>query len=500
MSAQSHVAIRNLTFSYEASPTPIFQEVTLNFPPGFTGIIGPNGSGKTTLLRLLVGELVADSGDVEGTDNAVYCEQRTDSAPVLLDEFLQDWEGEAASLRSRFGIEWDFLERWHTLSHGERKRTQVATALWRRPQVLTIDEPTNHIDRVARNVLLENLKKFEGVGLLISHDRDLLDDLCHQCVWIDPPAARMYSGGYSSAREQRSALRESTLKERAKAKQSVRRLHAESASRRETAASEPQRRSKRGLAPKDNDGRGRINKAINTDGKSGNTLRQLDGRIAQAEARLEQSVVQKEFETGIWLDDSRSRRSYILEMPAAGVELDESRRLTWPDLTVGVSARIAVTGPNGSGKSTFIDRLLPKINAPPEHIIYLPQEISEQDCASALVNVLRLPDDQLGKLMTIVSRLGSRPGRLIDSKLPSPGETRKLLLALGMLKLPHAIIMDEPTNHLDVLSIEALEQALADCPCAIILVSHDEAFIGALDMQRWQISEHEAGESVLAPT
>ena len=79
MSAHSHVAIRNLTFSYEASPTPIFQEVTLNFPPGFTGIIGPNGSGKTTLLRLLVGELIADSGYVEGTDNAIYCEQRTDA-------------------------------------------------------------------------------------------------------------------------------------------------------------------------------------------------------------------------------------------------------------------------------------------------------------------------------------------------------------------------------------------------------------------------------------
>jgi ATPase subunit of ABC transporter with duplicated ATPase domains len=96
--------------------------------------------------------------------------------------------------------------------------------------------------------------------------------------------------------------------------------------------------------------------------------------------------------------------------------------------------------------------------------------------------------------MTIVSRLGSKPGRLLDSRVPSPGETRKLLLGLGMLNAPQVIVMDEPTNHLDIVSIEALQKALSDCPCALLLVSHDAALVEALDMQRWICAENSRGQ------
>jgi ATPase subunit of ABC transporter with duplicated ATPase domains len=90
--------------------------------------------------------------------------------------------------------------------------------------------------------------------------------------------------------------------------------------------------------------------------------------------------------------------------------------------------------------------------------------------------------------MTIVSRLGSRPERLLASTEPSPGETRKLLLALGMTHRPHIIIMDEPTNHMDLPSIESLEYALTDCPCALVLASHDRRFLGNLTQTQWQIT------------
>ena len=89
--------------------------------------------------------------------------------------------------------------------------------------------------------------------------------------------------------------------------------------------------------------------------------------------------------------------------------------------------------------------------------------------------------------MTIVSRLGSRPERLLRSDDPSPGELRKLLLALGMAQEPHLIIMDEPTNHLDLPSIECLEAALSDCHCGLLLVSHDQRFLEALCQQWWVI-------------
>jgi ATPase subunit of ABC transporter with duplicated ATPase domains len=84
--------------------------------------------------------------------------------------------------------------------------------------------------------------------------------------------------------------------------------------------------------------------------------------------------------------------------------------------------------------------------------------------------------------------LGSRPEKLLNSDEPSPGETRKLLLAVGMTHTPHIIIMDEPTNHMDLPSIECLEQALKDCPCSLLLVSHDRYFLNKLTSREWNIT------------
>ncbi len=91
--------------------------------------------------------------------------------------------------------------------------------------------------------------------------------------------------------------------------------------------------------------------------------------------------------------------------------------------------------------------------------------------------------------MTIVSRLGSRPHRLVETTEPSPGEFRKLLLALGMTYEPHIIIMDEPTNHMDLPSIECLEKALSDCPCCLVLISHDKYFLKNLTTIQWDITQ-----------
>jgi len=93
-------------------------------------------------------------------------------------------------------------------------------------------------------------------------------------------------------------------------------------------------------------------------------------------------------------------------------------------------------------------------------------------------------------MMTVVSCLGSRPHRLLESVEPSPGEIRKILLATGIANVPHLIVMDEPTNHLDLPSIQCLEQALAGCPCGLLLVSHDRRFLNSLAHKRWHISKN----------
>ena len=123
-----------------------------------------------------------------------------------------------------------------------------------------------------------------------------------------------------------------------------------------------------------------------------------------------------------------------------------------------------------------------------DKLVYLPQEIPADRAQAILAGALALSRSDLGHLMTVISGLGSRPERLLQSSEPSPGETRKLLLAMGVVREPEIIVMDEPTNHLDLPSIELLEHALADCPCGLLLVSHDRRFLRATTRREWLIA------------
>ncbi|MBX3706718.1 MAG: ABC-F family ATP-binding cassette domain-containing protein [Pseudomonadales bacterium] len=502
MSAPIAVAFSDLAFSYDGASAPLFTGLSAHLPAGFTGVIGANGAGKTTLLRILAGELAPERGTVQGAGTAVYCEQRTDRPPDDLRDLLEDWDPDVFELRGRLGIEQDFLDRWPTLSHGERKRTQIACALRRRPTLLAIDEPTNHLDAEARTLLIEALVRFRGVALIVSHDRELLDALCRQCVWLEPPHARLYPGGYTRASEQRRLERESLLAERGKAKQAQQAIEREMAVRRARAAREPAARSKRGLARHDSDARARIDLARVTDGKAGASLRQLQGRASQARTRLEAARVDKIHQTGIWLPADPSRRQRLFELPAGSLPLGGGRELRHPRLTMGPRDRIAITGPNGCGKSTLVQGIVQRIRTAfvgaQDRTILMPQEIPADVARQLLDQALALPDDRLGHVMNVVSRLGSRPERLLETRAPSPGEARKLLLALGMAGAPELIVMDEPTNHLDLPSIEALEDALVDCPCGLLLVSHDRRFLDRTSRVTWAIEVQPDGDSVVS--
>ena len=143
---QAHVLLHHVSFTHTAASTPLFTNITAHFPPGWTGIVGANGAGKTTLLHLATGILLPQQGAVQAPADALYCPQRTESVPALFMEFLQATDGEVYTLKGRLGIADDWLQRWQTLSHGERKRAQLGVALWRQPPVLAVDEPTNHLD------------------------------------------------------------------------------------------------------------------------------------------------------------------------------------------------------------------------------------------------------------------------------------------------------------------------------------------------------------------
>ncbi|UCG52834.1 MAG: ABC-F family ATP-binding cassette domain-containing protein [Candidatus Latescibacterota bacterium] len=476
-------------FAYDAMSTSLIEGLTCRFPVGWTGIIGANGVGKTTLLRLATGILAPDGGEVRIPGIAIYCEQRTDDVPRLFAELVATEDQDAVLIKATLGIQPDWVSRWDTLSHGERKRAQIGVMLWRRPDVLAVDEPTNHLDMEARELLAKALASYRGIGLLVSHDRELLDTLCGHCLFVDPPEILMRRGGYTKAYTQLQREEESARRRHELARATRKKLEREASRRRAAASQSDLRRSRRFLARGDHDGREKIDRArvSGKDAVAGKLLRQIQGRLKQAREKETGAEVKKTYDTGIWLPSARSRRDVLFSIDDGSIELGAGRSLRHPALVMRPDDRIALTGPNGAGKSTLVRHIVDSLDMPEERLTYVPQEIDRTSSITILKRARELPRKKLGVMMTAVSRLGSRPQRLLESVEPSPGETRKLLLALGIAHEPHLIIMDEPTNHMDLPSIQCLEDALDGCPCGLLLVSHDRHFLKRLTNRRWDV-------------
>lgn len=485
------VIFYNVSFAYDSAVYSLLEDFSGHFPRGWTGVVGANGTGKTTLLKLACGELIPNQGRVDLPPHSVYCAQRTDDPPHMLESLLEDTDNFAYKIRDRLGIEDDWPRRWSTLSHGERKRAQIGTALWLQPGVLAVDEPTNHLDSNARDMLAKALRSFKGVGLLVSHDRELLDSLCRQCLFLDPPGAAMRPGNYSEGVIQAQREENHILDQRIQAKRELKKVKREASRHRDAASRAHQRLSKRGLAAGDHDARSKLDLARLTgkDGTAGKRLRQLDGRLKHGHEKLDQLKVKKTYETGIWLPGSRSTRNTLFHLPAGVLPLGGERRLHFPEIYMKPDHRVSLTGVNGSGKSTLVRHIMTLSDMSGLRITYLPQEIDLAGSREIIHRVRHLSNEEKGHMMIVISRLGSRPHRLLESTEPSPGEVRKLLLAMGILSEPNLIVMDEPTNYLDLPSIQCLENALEDCPCGLLLVSHDRPFLHRLTRTRWHITE-----------
>ncbi len=496
----SSLVFHNVSFAYDASLDGLFSGIKFGLGDGWAGVIGENGVGKSTLLRLACRELDPRRGRIDAPTSCVYCPQRTDTAMPESRELLSSSHAEAFRLRGLLGIDEDWLERWTTLSHGERKRMQVATCIWLRPDLLAVDEPTNHLDAEARAMILKALETYRGIGLLVSHDRDLLDRLCSHSLLVSPHSVRLRAGGYTAATEATRAEAEAARKERAGIQETRRKLERERSERRARAQRAEQAKSLHGVGSRDHDAREKARAARDCDHGSGKSLRQLEGRIRQATERASAFSVPPPRALGVALRSRPSDRDAVIRQPSGTVPLGPERRLEFPDLLVQPLDRIALTGPNGGGKSTLVRRIVAGLTLPPERVLYIPQEITAEASSKLLLEAKHLPRERLGRAMQWISRLGSDPTRVLASQIPSPGETRKLLLAVRMADEPHLILLDEPTNHMDLPSIECLESALRQTTCAMILVSHDRRFLEALTTSEWSIAPIAAGSPTLRLT
>ena len=484
--------LSNIHYSYAGSSREVLHGVTLSLPTGWTGVVGDNGCGKSTLARIATGALQPTAGSVGPSGLvAAYCEQDSALAPAGLLDFAAAWDRNAARLRDELGIGDDWAWRFDELSSGQQKRLQVAVALWSRPDVLVMDEPTNHLDARTRQAVLLALRSFSGVGILISHDRDLLDALVERCVSFEGGEVVVWPGNYSHTFEQRQRESAAAADAQARARREERRLMAERQRRVEAASRADGLRSRRGLDLHDHDAREKIGRAIvsGKDGRATHLATTLDARIKGERDRVQASYVERRYDGNVPAFGERSRRSVIARLPEGTVRyggVPDAPGVAVPELFLGSADHVGVVGPNGSGKSTLVRAL---VAAVPKDVpmLYVPQEIGVDVARRARARLKDLAADEKGQVLSVVAQLNSRPDALLEEGELSPGELRKLVLAEAVLTKPQLLVMDEPTNHLDLHSIEALERLLSEFPGAVVLVSHDARVVRSSCGRIWEL-------------
>lgn len=492
------ITLNDVSYSYPGSTQTVLDGVRAVFPVGWTGIIDNNGCGKSTLARIATGMLAPDSGTVSPRGLVVaYCEQDATIPPDRLEDFACSWEQAAVRLRVDLGVDDDWPWRYDTLSSGQQKRLQVAVALWENPDVLVMDEPTNHVDVLTRRAILRALAGYRGVGLLISHDRELLDALAGQCLCFEGTRVVMRPGGYTQAREQAACDTKTVQRQRRDVKREAARIQAEAARRHNEASKSDAKRSARHLDAKDHDGKGRIKLAVYTgkDGVAGKLSSRMDARLEKVRQTLEEAHVDKQYAGDIWMDAEASPRKVLVRMEAGELAQGE-HCLRIPDLAVGNAEHIGIAGVNGSGKTTLLTALMRRV---PDDLstLFIPQEIGSRLAARIMASLHEASPGERGRVLSIVAQLNSDPDRILDGDELSPGELRKLMLAQGILRHPVLIAMDEPTNHLDVGSIEALERVFVAYPGALVLVSHDERLLEKATDFRWCLESGDGSAYVL---
>jgi ABC transport system ATP-binding/permease protein len=433
---------------------PLYTDLSLTVATGDrVGVVGLNGAGKSTLLRVIAGVDAPEGGQVRRGRGARvgFLDQRPDlPAGTVRQAVGAGWEGEAALDRLGMG---DALDAdVDTLSGGQAKRVALARVLVEETDLLVLDEPTNHLDIDAIRWLEDHLAAYRGGLVLVTHDRHVLDRVTTRILEIDRGAGHTHDGGYAGYLEAR-ALRE----EQAAAAEATRRNLARS----ELAWL------RRGAPARTSKPKARIAAATAlVEGRPQAAARAGDLDLDFGMTRLGDQVIELHDVAFAWPGQ---------DPLFAGV-----------DLALDPRARLGIVGPNGTGKTTLLDVLAAR-RAP-----------TVGEVAHGLTVRLGY-HDQHGVELDPAQRVreavtGGQPVTWEHSKLMerfwfdndaqwapigtlSGGERRRLQLLLVLGAKPNVLFLDEPTNDLDLDTLRVLEDFLDDWPGALVVVSHDRAFL-----------------------
>jgi ATP-binding cassette subfamily F protein 3 len=459
-------------------------------PRARVGLVGRNGAGKSTLVKAIIGEIEPDEGAIEmprrtrlgylaqeapagdatpfetvlaaDTERtALLAEAETCTDPDRLGDVhdrllaIDAYSADARAARILIGLGFDEDMQGQPLdsfSGGWRMRVALAALLFSAPDVLLLDEPSNHLDLEATLWLENFLKAYPGTLLLISHERDLLNNVADHIVHLHAGKLTLYPGGYDSFERQRNE-----------------RLAQQAAAR---AAQEAQA--------------DRLKDYIARNSARASTAKQAQSRAKMLAKMQPIAAVVEDPSLSFDFPDPEELRPPLITLDLASVGYTPDKPvLQRLNLRIDPDDRIALLGRNGNGKTTLA-RLLAAQLAPMDgamtatgkmQVGYFTQYQVEEiaDGGTPLELMTRAMEGkspaavraQLGRFGFSGNRATSAVGTL------SGGERARLALALVTRDAPHMLVLDEPTNHLDIDAREALVQALNLYKGAVILISHD---------------------------
>jgi len=472
------------------------------------GVVGRNGTGKSSLFAAVRGEVEADRGDLDLPSRLRIASiaQEMPSLPdpavdfvlagdAVVHEALQaeanafaneDWEAvaeahhrleevggydgaaRAAKLLHGLGFPAETQQRpVASFSGGWRVRLNLARALMTPSDVLLLDEPTNHLDLDAVLWLEQWLLKYPGTLLLISHDREFLDNVNTHTLHLHGGKAKLYTGNYTAFERQRSE--QLRLQQITHEKAQAERAHLQSFIDRFSAS-----------AAKAKQAQSRVKRLA---------------KMANTEAVRAEREVRIDFPAPLRLPHA------LLRLNHADCGYGATTILHNANFGLEAGDRIGLLGPNGAGKSTLVKSLvgeLPLLTGeryahPDLRIGYFAQHTVEALVAgTSPIDHLRelSPETSVQDFRNFLGKwsfAGDRAFESIDGF--SGGERARLALSLIAWRQPNVLLLDEPTNHLDLEMREALAEALSDFPGAIVLVSHDRHLIGLVSDTFWRVAE-----------
>lgn len=498
--------------------------INLSFRTERVGLVGRNGIGKTTLLSLITDRRLPQKGalSVNGTVAMLRQSVQNESGKTIVDLFgakqqlavlrraeagnstaeevaSADWTLEAriAAALARLGLEVPVETELVTLSGGQITRARLAALIFAKPDFLLLDEPTNNLDHDGRMAVTDFLSGWRGGAIVVSHDRGLLETM-DAIIELTSLGAARYGGNWSQYRERKSLELAAVQHDLAHAERHLVEIEqkaqdaAESKARKDARG---RRKRAKGDIPRLLAG-GRKDRSEDTGGETARVAerRRTQALAVAADARQRIEVLQPfsvKFSSTL-LPATKS----VLEMDRVTAGYDRQNPVL-QDVSLAITGpeRVAIFGPNGVGKTTLLKLIDGTLQPWAGHvrlktdIAVFDQTVSLLDPSlSILTNFRRInPLADENACRSALARFMFRADAALQvvSSL-SGGELLRAGLAcvLGGVRPPSLLVLDEPTNHLDIEAIEAVEAGLQAYDGALLVVSHDEAFLDAISISR----------------